>query len=646
LPDCHLGEAPPAGTRDRLKELGAEGFAQWMLEQKQVLITDTTLRDAHQSLFATRMRTQDMLAVAPHYARLGSGLFSLECWGGATFDVSMRFLKEDPWQRLAELRAAIPNVLLQMLLRASNAVGYTNYPDNVVRHFIRQAADGGIDLFRVFDSLNWVDNMRVAIDAVRDTGALCEAAICYTGDIFDTSRPRYNLRYYVNMAKELERAGAHILAIKDMAGICKPRAVRELVKALKNEVGLPIHFHTHDTSGIAAASVLAAVEAGVDAVDAALDAMSGLTSQPNLGSIVAALEGSERDPGLDRAALQQLSTYWEGVRKFYAPFEADLRAGTSDVYRHEMPGGQVTNLREQARSLGLEARWPEVAEAYAQVNLLFGDIVKVTPTSKVVGDMALFMVSNGLTPEDVLDPTREIDFPESVVSLFKGELGYPAHGFPAVLQRKVLKGRPALTRRAGELLAPVELTAEKAKVEKNIGREISEAELASHLMYPKVFQEFAEHQARYGDVSALPTTAFFYGLAEGGEISVELERGKTLVIQLLGAADTQDGHRKLFFELNGQPRLIKVAKEGVQAASSQPQADADNPHHVGAPMPGMVSTVHAKAGQPVAKGDTLLTIVAMKMEVAIKAERDGTVKQVLVAAGDKVTTRDLVAVFE
>jgi pyruvate carboxylase len=644
LPAGKLGAVPPPGTRDKLKELGAERFAQWMLEQKPVLITDTTMRDAHQSLFATRMRTQDMLAVAPHYARLASGLFSLECWGGATFDVSMRFLKEDPWQRLAGIRQAVPNVLLQMLLRASNAVGYTNYPDNVVRHFIQQAAEGGIDLFRVFDSLNAVDNMRVAIDAVVDSGALCEAAICYTGDLFDTKRP-YQLGYYVQMAKQLEQAGAHILAIKDMAGICKPRAARELVKALKQETGLPLHFHTHDTSGLAAASILAAVDAGVDAVDCALDAMSGLTSQPNLGSIAAALQGSERDPGLDLNALQSLSRYWEGVRRYYAPFEADMRAGTSEVYRHEMPGGQVTNLREQARAMGIEARWPEVANAYAEVNLLFGDIVKVTPSSKVVGDMALFMVANNLSPDEVLDPARAIDFPESVVSLFKGELGYPAHGFPEALQRKVLKGQPALGQRAGALLAPVDLAATRSQVGASLGRELSEFELASHLMYPKVFQEFAEHQARFGDVSTLPTPAFFYGLSEGQEISVELERGKTLVLQLLGRADTDDGHVKLFFELNGQPRSIKVAKAGVQSASSQPQAEDDNPHHVGAPMPGMIGTVQVKAGQAVKEGDTLMTIEAMKMELAIRAERDGVVQQVLAAAGARVNARDLLLVF-
>lgn len=645
LPKLANGSVGVKGSRDILKELGAEKFAQWMLAQSQVLITDTTMRDAHQSLFATRMRSKDMLAIAPYYAKLAPQLFSLECWGGATFDVSMRFLKEDPWQRLANLRESVPGTLFQMLLRASNAVGYTNYPDNVVRHFIQQAAAGGVDVFRVFDSLNWVDNMRVAMDAVRETGALCEAAICYTGDLFDTARPRYNLRYYVEMAKQLEMAGAHIIAIKDMAGICKPRAVSTLVQALKQEVGLPIHFHTHDTSGIAAASVLAAIEAGVDAVDAALDAMSGLTSQPNMGSIVAALAGGPRDTGLDPHALQQLSDYWEQVRRFYSPFEADMRAGTSAVYHHEMPGGQVTNLREQARSLGLESRWPEVAEAYAQVNLLFGDIVKVTPTSKVVGDMALYMVSNNLTPAQVADPQRAIDFPESVVSLFKGELGYPAHGFPEALQRKVLKGEPALTKRAGALLPAVDLVAEKRKVAESTGREIGEQELASHLMYSKVFKDFAAHGATYGDVSVLPTTAFFYGLKEGEELTVDLERGKALVVQLLGRAEAEDGYVKLFFELNGQPRLIKVAKAGLQSVSTHAKAEEDNPHHVGAPMPGMVSTVMVAPGQAVGKGDTLLTIEAMKMEVAIKAERDGVIGQVQVHSGDRIASKDLLMTF-
>ncbi|ENO85157.1 pyruvate carboxylase, partial [Thauera linaloolentis] len=461
-PAASLDAPIPAGSRDLLRELGPAGFAAWMRQQQAVLLTDTTLRDAHQSLFATRMRTADMLPAAPHYARELAGLLSLECWGGATFDVAMRFLKEDPWQRLAQLRERVPNILFQMLLRASNAVGYTNYPDNVVRFFVQRAAAEGIDLFRVFDSLNNAGNMRVAMDAVNESGALCEAALCYTGDLFDARRDKYSLKYYVDLARQFERAGAHILGIKDMAGICRPRAVSALVKALREETGLPVHFHTHDTSGASAASVLAAIEAGADAVDGAMDAMSGLTSQPSLGAIVAALEGSERAPDVTLDQIRPFSHYWEGVRRHYAPFEADMRAGTADVYRHEMPGGQYTNLREQARAMGLEHRWDAIAQAYADVNMLFGDIVKVTPTSKVVGDMAIFMVANELTPADVLNPAREIAFPESVVQLMRGELGLPPDGFPLALQRKVLKGQPALTERPGAVLPPADLDAARA----------------------------------------------------------------------------------------------------------------------------------------------------------------------------------------
>ncbi|MBI1907319.1 MAG: pyruvate carboxylase [Rhodocyclales bacterium] len=642
-PRCDLSAAIQPGTRDRLLALGADGFAQWMKDERRVLFTDTTLRDAHQSLFATRMRSADMLAVAPHYARMLPQLFSLECWGGATFDVAYRFLKEDPWERLNRLREAVPNVLLQMLLRASNAVGYTNYPDNVVRHFVRQAADGGIDLFRVFDSLNWVDNMRVAIDAVRDTGKLCEGAICYTGDLFDASRPKYNLKYYVDLAKQLEKAGAHILGIKDMAGVCRPRAARELVTALKNEVGLPIHFHTHDTSGIAAASVLAAIEAGADAVDGALDAMSGLTSQPSLGAIAAALAGTERDPGLDLEAVQSLSHYFEAVRRHYAPFESDLRAGTSDVYRHEMPGGQYTNLREQARAMGLEHRWPEVARAYAEVNLMFGDIVKVTPTSKVVGDMALFMVANDLSRTDVEDPDREIAFPESVISLFRGELGFPPDGFPAALQAKVLKGGTPLPGRAGDSMPPADLDAHRRELEALLGRAPSENELASHLMYPKVFRDYVEHRKLYGDVSQLPTPAFFHGLRDREEIAVEIDRGKTLIIRQTGRSDSADdeGRIKVFFELNGQPRMARIHQAGAEVTRAHPRIEDGNPNHVGAPMPGAVVTVSVREGQKVRKGSPLVSIEAMKMETAITAERDATVVRVLVTPGDRIEAKDL-----
>ncbi|HNQ58198.1 MAG: pyruvate carboxylase [Rhodocyclaceae bacterium] len=641
-PRCDLTQAPPPGTRDRLKELGAEKFAEWMKAQQRVLLTDTTMRDAHQSLFATRMRTHDMLEIAPHYARMLPDLFSLECWGGATFDVSLRFLKEDPWERLAALRQAIPNVLFQMLLRASNAVGYTNYSDNIVRYFVQQAAKEGVDVFRVFDSLNWVDNMRVAMDAVRENGVLCEAAICYTGDIFDAARPKYDMKYYVDLAKQLERAGAHILGIKDMAGVCRPRAARELVHALKQEVGLPIHFHTHDTSGISAASVLAAVEAGVDAVDGALDAMSGLTSQPNLGSIAAALQGSPRDPGVDLDAMQALSLYWEGVRRAYAPFEADIRSGTADVYRHEMPGGQYTNLREQARAMGLAHRWAEVSKAYAEVNLLFGDIVKVTPTSKVVGDMALFMVANDLTPEQVQDPNREVAFPESVVSLMKGELGYPPDGFPKELRAKVLRGEKPLPGRAGDFLPAVDLEAKRAEAEAAVNRKVSDTDLASYLMYPKVFKDYAAHRSHYGDVSVLPTPAFFYGLREREEIAVEIDRGKTLIVSQQGmSGPDEEGHVKVAFELNGQPRTARIAKAGLAVAKAHPRAEEGNARHVGAPMPGTVVTVAVQPGQKVGKGDPLVSIEAMKMESILAAERDGVVAAIHVRPGEAVNAKDL-----
>ena len=647
LPDCDLAAPPPPGSRQRLLELGPRQFARWMRAAPRALFTDTTMRDAHQSLFATRMRSCDMLAIAPHYARLAPELLSLECWGGATFDVAMRFLKEDPWERLAALRQRVPNILLQMLLRSSNAVGYTNYADNVVRHFVQQAAAGGIDLFRVFDSLNWVDNMRVAMDAVIETGMLCEAAICYSGDLFDAARPKYNLKYYVAIAKQLEQAGAHILGIKDMAGVCRPRAARELVRVLREETGLPVHFHTHDTSGIAAASVLAAIEAGVDAVDGALDAMSGLTSQPNLGAIAAALAGSEHDPGLNLDHLQALSRYWEGVRRHYAPFESDMRAGTCSVYRHEMPGGQYTNLREQARALGLESRWAKVEETYAEVNLLFGDIIKVTPTSKVVGDMALYMVSHDLSAAEVTDPEREIAFPESVVGLFRGEVGFPPGGFPPELSKKILKGTKPLEGRAGALLPPVDFEAKRAEMAVMLGRRPSEMELSSYLMYPKVFRDFAEHRAAFEDVSVIPTPVFFNGLRDGEEVAVEIDLGKTLIVRLQGRAEPdEDGECKLFFELNGQARLIRVAKAGLAATARHPKIDEGNPGHIGAPMPGAIVTVAVAPGQKVVRGDLLLCLEAMKMETMLRAERDGTVKQVHVKPGSAVTAKDLLIELE
>ena len=641
-------DAPPPGTRQKLAELGPAKFAAWMLDEKHVLLTDTSMRDAHQSLLATRMRTHDIVTIAPYYASLGPQLFSLECWGGATFDVAMRFLHECPWERLAAVRAAVPNVLLQMLLRSANAVGYTNYPDNVVRYFVRQAAAAGVDVFRLFDSLNWVENMRVAIDAVLESGKLCEAAICYTGNLSDPACTKYDLRYYVKLAQELRAAGTHVLGIKDMAGLCRPRAAATLVKTLREEVGLPVHFHTHDTSGIAAASVLAAIDAGCDAVDGALDALSGLTSQPNLGSIVEALRFSPRDPGLDPDQLRLLSSYWEQVRRQYGAFESDMRAGASEIYVHGMPGGQYTNLKEQARALGIENhRWPEVAHAYAEVNQLFGDIIKVTPTSKVVGDLAMMMVTNGLRAADILDPDTDVAFPESVVQFFHGDLGQPYGGFPQELQRKVLKGAVPLTIRPGKVLRAADLEERRRQAEKDCGRHVSDAELASYLMYPKVFVDYVANRSHFGDVSVLPTAVFFYGMQPGQEVSVDLERGKTLIVRFVALSEPHDdGTRTVFFELNGQPRSVHV-HDRTQVAKRPPRRKAEpgNQAHVAAPMPGTITTVAAKAGQKVTRGEVLLTLEAMKMEMSVRAERDADISEVLARPGLEVDAKDLLLVL-
>ena len=649
LPRVALPAAAEPGTKQRLDRLGPDKFAAWMLEEKRVLLTDTSMRDAHQSLLATRFRTLDLTSIAPYYSALVPQLFSVECWGGATFDVAMRFLKEDPWARLAAFRERMPNLLLQMLFRSANAVGYRNYPDNVVRHFIERAGEAGVDVFRVFDCLNWVDNMKVAIEAIRGTDCLCEAAICYTGNLSNPRETKYDLKYYVNMAKELRAMGAHILAIKDMAGLCQPRAATALVNALKEEVGLPIHFHTHDTSGIGAASVLAAIDAGADAVDGAIDALSGLTSQPNLGSIVEALRFGSRDSLLDPGKLRSLSMYWEQVRRGYVAFESDIRAGASEVYVHGMPGGQYTNLRSQARALGIEDhRWPEVANAYAQVNEMFGDIVKVTPTSKVVGDMAILMVTSGLTRAAVLDPAVEIAFPESVVQLFRGDLGRPLGGFPAALQKKILGSQKPLTVRPGELQPPADLETERASAETKIGRKITKTELASYLMYPKVFTDYAADRAAFGDVSTVPTAVFFYGMQAGQEINIDLERGKTLIVKYIATSDAhEDGTRTVFFELNGQPRPIRVTDRTLMPKRPPPRkAETGNPDHVGAPMPGTIATVPVHVGQRLARGAALLTLEAMKMETTVRAERDGIVKELLATPGMQVDAKDLLAVFE
>jgi pyruvate carboxylase len=636
------------GTKQLLDTLGRKKFGEWMRNEKRVLMTDTTMRDGHQSLLATRMRTHDIARIAGTYAHALPNLLSLECWGGATFDVSMRFLTEDPWDRLAQVREAAPNLLLQMLLRGANGVGYKNYPDNVVKYFVRQAASGGIDLFRVFDCLNWVENMRVSMDAVAEENKLCEAAICYTGDILNSARPKYDLKYYTDLAVQLEKAGAHIIALKDMAGLLKPAAATVLFKALREATSLPIHFHTHDTSGIAAATVLAAVDAGVDAVDAAMDALSGNTSQPCLGSIVEALRGSERDPGLDPEWIRRISFYWEAVRHQYAAFESDLKGPASEVYLHEMPGGQFTNLKEQARSLGLETRWHKVAQAYADANQMFGDIVKVTPSSKVVGDMALMMVSQDLTVADVVNPAKDVSFPESVVSMLKGDLGQPPSGWPEALQKKALKGDAPYTVRPGSLLEDADLDAERKTIETKLEREVNDFEFASYLMYPKVFTDFALASDTYGPVSVLPTRAYFYGLGDGEELFADIEKGKTLVIvnQAMSGTDSQ-GMVTVFFELNGQPRRIKVPDRahGATGAAARRKAEPGNTAHVGAPMPGVISRVFVSAGQTVSASDVLVSIEAMKMETAIHAEKDGTIAEVLVKAGDQIDAKDLLVSY-
>ena len=626
-----------------LDEQGPRAVADWMLAQERALLTDTSMRDAHQSLLATRMRTFDMVAVADAYHALLPQLFSIECWGGATFDVAMRFLKECPWERLRLLRQAMPDHLLQMLLRAANGVGYTNYPDNVVRAFTLQAAESGIDLFRIFDSLNWVENMRVAMDAVLESGKICEAAVCYTGDMLDPERGKYDLDYYLDMARQLQAAGAHIIGVKDMAGVAKPAAASILVRALKETTGLPVHFHTHDTSGIAAASVLAALEAGADAVDGAMDSLSGMTSQPNLGSLVEALRHTPRASGVDAGHIRRISDYWEQARASYAAFESDMRAGASEVYLHEMPGGQFTNLKEQARAMGLAERWHEVARAYAEVNLMFGDIVKVTPSSKVVGDMALAMVAAGWSREDVEDPDKEIFFPDSVVGLFRGDLGQPPGGFPQALQKKILQGKPPLSKRPGADMQDTDLAAAQAEAEKKIARAMNAEELQSYLMYPRQFTEYAEHRRRYGPVAILPTKTFFYGLQPGEEISVDLEAGKNLVIRCQAIGEVDDnGMRRVFFELNGQPRVARIQDKSAQPKTKQrPRADAANPDHIAAPMPGMIASVAVSAGRAVHRGDILLSIEAMKMETVLHAERDGTITRLHVAAGDQVDAKDL-----
>jgi len=638
----------PKGTKDLLLEMGPGKFSEWVRAQKSLLITDTTLRDAHQSLFAARMRTYDMLKVADCIARRTSGLFSLEMWGGATFDTCMRFLGECPYERLRTLREKIPNILFQMLLRGSNAVGYANYPDNLVKEFVIHASEAGMDVFRIFDSLNYLPNLKVAMETVNEqTKSLCEAAICFTGDFTDKAEEKYLLSYYVDMAKELEKMGAHLLAIKDMAGLCHPVAAYKLVKTLRNEVGIPIHFHTHDSSGIASASVLKASEAGVDVVDLAVSSMSGCTSQPNLNSVAHALRNSSRATKLDLDCLNELSIYWEAVRQYYAPFDSSPPFGSAEVYQHQMPGGQYTNLREQATALGLGKRWPDVVKTYREVNRLLGNIVKVTPSSKSVGDLAIFLITKGVKPDDLVNLPEETGFPESVIDLLSGNLGQPLGGWPTKVRKTILGTRKPIRGRPGASVPKLDLKKEGAAIARKLGRKVNDDDLFSHIMYPKVHEDFVAFRAKFSDVSVLPTTAFFHGLEPGEEISVEIEEGKTLFVKLLHVGEPDEkGIRVLTFELNGKARQTLVPDKSVKGdTKAREKADPANPMHLGAPIPAMISSISTSVGKSVSKGDKIAVLEAMKMQTTLYAQADGVVDAILVNVGDSVESKDLVARF-
>jgi len=646
-PVARLSEYPE-GSKNRLDEMGPEAFCRWVREQKNIFYTDTTLRDAHQSLLATRVRTLDMLAVAEGFAKAHPQVFSLEMWGGATFDVALRFLRECPWQRLQQLRKAAPNILLQMLFRGSNAVGYKAYPDNVIEKFIEKSWVNGIDVFRIFDSLNWIEGMKRSIKVVRErTGGIAEATICYTGDVLNTdSGNRYNLQYYLDMARRLEDEGAHILALKDMAGLLKPYAAEMLIPALREAVDIPIHLHTHDTSSMQSATLLKAIEADVDIVDVCLSSMSGLTSQVNMNSMIAVMQGHEREQPFDLASLNQYANYWEAVREIYYPFESGLKAGTAEVYEHEIPGGQYSNLRPQAIALGLEHRFEQIKKNYATVNRMFGDIVKVTPSSKVVGDMAMFMTANGLDEKDVMAQGDTLAFPDSVVDLFSGKLGQMEGGFPAELSALVLKGRKPLTGPPGEALDPVDFEAEFAAFQEQFDDTLTELDFLSYLMYPEVFRGYYEHQKDFGEVHYLPTQTFFYGLKQGEEILVKLQRGKTIVIRYIYRSHTDDnGNCRVTFELNGQARSVQVRDETVVPRhAANRKATARN--EIGSPLMGKLATVLVAAGDKVEKDTPVFVIEAMKMETTITAPYEGVIKAVHLKAGELVGQGDLVVELE
>jgi pyruvate carboxylase len=637
------GKSYSKGTKDLLTELGADGFAKWLKNEKKIQYTDTTMRDAHQSLLATRMRTKDMIEVAESYAKNHPNIFSMEVWGGATFDVAMRFLKEDPWQRLALLREKMPNVLLQMLLRGSNAVGYAAYPDNLVVKFIEKAAETGIDVFRIFDSLNWVEAMKVSIKTVREnTNSLAEACLCYTGDITDKSRTKYTLQYYIDLAKRLEDAGAHIIGIKDMAGLLKPQAAEILIPALREAVDLPLHLHTHDTSSIQIATYMKAIEAGVDVIDLAIASMSGLTAQPNFNSCVAMMKGHERENPMDLQSLNEFSNYWEAVRQYYYPFETELRSGSADVYLHEIPGGQYSNLRPQARGLGLEDQFETIKQNYRIVNDMFGDLVKVTPSSKVVGDMAMFMTANGLTKEDVMQRGENLAFPDSVKALFRGDLGQPEGGFPKELQKIILKDEKPYTDRPNAHLAPIDFEKEMVEFRTEFGQYVNELDLLSYKLYPKVFRQYYEHQQEFGDVKNIPTLAFFYGLKPNEEIMVEIDNGKKVIVQYLNMTEPNNaGQRVVFFKLNGQSRSVVVKDENVKVTKAvHVKATKDN--EVGSPLQGNLSKILVKEGDEVKANQPLFIIEAMKMESTITSPMAGTVKKVYLGERTLVEQDDLV----
>ncbi len=647
IPEFRELQGYPEGTRNKLDEMGAEHFAQWVREQKNIFYTDTTFRDAHQSLLATRVRTVDMLKVAEGLAKNHFQLFSLEMWGGATFDVALRFLHECPWERLKILREAIPNILFQMLFRGANAVGYKAYPDNLVEHFIVKAWENGIDVFRIFDSLNWIEGMRKSIEAVRNhTGGIAEAAICYTGDVMREEKGyRYNLQYYVDLARRLEDAGAHMLCIKDMAGLLKPYAAEKLIPALRNAIDIPIHLHTHDTAAIQAATLMKAIEHDVDIVDGALAAMSGLTSQPNLNSVIAMMQGHEREQSFNLQRLNEYSNYWEDVREFYYPFESGLKAGTAEVYDHEIPGGQYSNLRPQAVALGLEHKFEEIKKNYAIVNRLFGDIVKVTPSSKVVGDMALYMTANSLTEDDVLNEENPISFPDSVVDLFKGNLGQMEGGFPEKLSKLVLKGEQPLQGRPNDALEPVDFEREFAEFQQAFDEYQTELDFLSYKMYPEVFREYYDNKQTYGDLRFIPTTTFYYGLKQGEEVLVKLARGKSIVIKLLYRSEPDEsGICRVTFDLNGQVRTIEV-RDRAAVSTVKVNVKAVDRNQVGSPLQGKLSAIMVEPGQAVKKDDPLFVIEAMKMETTVSAPFDGVVKKVQLKAGSLVDQDDLVIEF-